>query len=50
MFSAFKHFRHLGHQSENEGAAPPTPANGYITEDAADFYVAEDGLTFYVQE
>ncbi len=26
------------------------PANGYITEDAADFYVAEDGSTFYVQE
>ncbi len=32
------------------GQLQAVPANGYITEDAADFYVAEDGSTFYVQE
>lgn len=29
---------------------PPTPVNGYITEDGSKFYVAEDGSTFYVRE
>ena len=29
---------------------PPTPNNGYVTEDGMTFYVTENGMTFYVQE
>ena len=47
MFSAFKHFAHLGDLSEAELDTPP---NAYVAEDNTTFYVAEDGVTYYVQE
>ena len=49
MFSALKHFAHLGDLFEVEDSSG-TPANSYVIEDGATFYVAEDGATFYVQE
>lgn len=50
LFSAFKNMGHLGFLGQDAEAEPTPPANGYITEDGADYYVTEDGLDYYVQE